>query len=312
MIDKSIEQDCSNLNEVLKKEKIDEEYLMDLVINRTIEQRTEIRKKYLSSFGIDLIQELKSKLRGDFENSIVGCFMNHTEFDSYMLYKAMARIGTYEGVLTEIIGSRDNNELTEIKKEFEKTYGKSLEEWIESETSGAFKNLLISLLQCNRKEDKNDSQIDEAACKKDAEALYKAGEGRIGTDEPTFNKIFALRSPKEVVCICNCYKQIYNRSLLEAIGKEYSGDIKELLITVIKCCFNKGKYFASRINESVKGKGTNDSRLIRVVVSRAGVDMSSIKKEYRILFGKDMLVDVRNDISGNYKSIITYLITKSS
>lgn len=67
-------------------------------------------------------------------------------------------------------------------------YKKTLEKWVESETSGRFKKLLMSLLQANRSENKTP---DVNMCRKDANDLYQAGEAKWGTDEAMFNKIFA-------------------------------------------------------------------------------------------------------------------------
>ena len=73
---------------------------------------------------------------------------------------------------------------------------------------------------------------------------------------------------------------------------------------------NAPAYFAKRIRDSVKGLGTNDSRLVRVIVSRAEIDLGLIKQAYRTSFGRDMLHDGRDDTSGYYKEILTGLIAR--
>ena len=147
-------------------------------------------------------------------------------------------------------------------------------------------------------------------CQTDAAALYQAGEGRWGTDESTFIRIFSQRSPAEMITIANCYQQSRGKSLLEAIEKEFSRDMKSLLMTVVEGLMDLPAYFAKRLRESVQGIGTNDSRLIRVVVSRCEVDMPAIKMAYQRLYQRDLLQDVRSDTSGNYRKILSYLISR--
>lgn len=57
---------------------------------------------------------------------------------------------------------------------------RNLENDIKSDTSGHFKRVCVSLLQANRE---STNEIDLNAAHQDAEALYKAGEGKFGTDE---------------------------------------------------------------------------------------------------------------------------------
>ncbi len=220
----------------------------------------------------------------------------------------MKGLGTNEDTLTEIIGTRNNYELSEIKRVFKELYGKELEYWVKSETSGCYRKLLVSLLQANRSE----NQVpDNNACMTDAQNLYKAGAARWGTDEAIFNKIFALRSPAELRVIAQCYQNTTGTPLLKAIDSEFSGDIKKLLKTVVHYITNPSEYFATRIRESVKGLGTNDKKLIRCIISRLEIDMPQIKADYTRLFGKDMVNDVRGDTSGDYRRLLIGLLNQN-
>ena len=47
--------------------------------------------------------------------------------------------------------------------------------------------------------------------------------------------------------------------------------------------------------------------LIRVLVNRDEIDMPQIKQYYKQLYGKDMLDDIKNDTSGDYKKLLVEL-----
>jgi annexin A7/11 len=306
-INQGAEKDCDILHRAMHGAGTDENTIINLVCSRTALERAEIRRKYIALFGKDLIERIKEELSGHFEDTVIGLFMRPPEYDAYCLYKAMKGIGTNEGVLIEILGTRNNNEINMIKQEFQRAYGKPLEKWISSETSGHLKKLLMGLLQCNRS---MNMTADPQMCQSDAQALYRAGEGRWGTDESTFVRIFTQRSPAEMSMINTCYQQLRGKSLHQAIDNEFSGDTRTLLHTILEGLEDPAAYFARRIRESVQGIGTNDSRLVRVIVSRCEIDMPRIKQAYQRLYGRDLVSDVRSDTSGDYKRILTYLLTR--
>ena len=295
------EKDCEVLRKAMKGLGTDEDTIIKLVCNRTNHERQEIVKYYATAYGKDLIKQLKSELGGKLEDIVIGMFQTPAEYDATCLYKAMKGLGTDESVLIEIIGTRVNWQIKQIKEAFTKLYKKDLIKWVDSETSGAFKKLLISLLQGNRSENQNP---DPSMMANDAQAVYRAGAGRWGTDEAMFNKIFALRSAAEIRMISQYYEQQSGKSLLKAVDSEFSGDIKTLLYTIVQGLLNPSEYFATRVHSAVSGLGTNDKKLMRVLISRDEIDMPQIKAEYRRLYGRDMMGDIRSDTSGDYKKIL--------
>ncbi|KAI3955902.1 hypothetical protein MKW98_006262, partial [Papaver atlanticum] len=62
-----------------------------------------------------------------------------------------------------------------------------------------------------------------------------------------------------------------------AVKSETSGNFEFGLLTILKCAGNTAKYFAKELYKSIKGLGTTDSTLIRIVVTRTEFDMQYIK-----------------------------------
>ena len=166
---------------------------------------------------------------------------------------------------------------------------------------------MVALLQCNRS---TNTQPDLQQCQAIADEIYKAGEAKLGTDEPVFNKYFCTLSPIELAHVARAYHQKYGRTILQAIDNEFSGDSKKTLKTIVYATLSPSEYFATRVHDAVKGLGTKDHLLIRVLVSRSEIDMPQIKQFYRQLFGKDMYEDVKNDISGDYRTLMLGIISK--
>ena len=56
-------------------------------------------------------------------------------------------------------------------------------------------------------------EVDREMTLKDAKALFKAGEKKLGTDERTFIRIFSERSRAQLAAISSAYHDMYGGSL---------------------------------------------------------------------------------------------------
>lgn len=52
-------------------------------------------------------------------------------------------------------------------------------------------------------------------------------------------------------------------------------------------------FFASRLFKAVKGMGTDDNTLIRIIVSRSEIDLNAIKREFERMFDRTLLSAVK-------------------
>lgn len=64
---------------------------------------------------------------------------------------------------------------------------------------------------------------------------------------------------------------------------------------------NPAGYYAQRLYESMKGMGTNDILLIRMMVLRSEIDMESIKIEFQKKYGESLESFIKGDTSGDYR-----------
>ena len=298
-------EDADTLRKAMKGLGTDENTLINLVGSRNNQQRLKIKDQYKASYGRDLISDLKSELSGHLKDTMIALFYSPIDYDCLQLREAMKGLGTNEDTLIEIIATRPPYMIKQITERYPIVVEKrNLVEDVKSETSGAFRRLLISLLQGERSNNVIPNQQD---CENCAKELYNAGEKKLGTDDSVFNKIFAMKSPAEITCISREYHKLTGHTILEAINKEFSGSIKNLLNTIVYAVISPSEYFATRINKAVKGLGTKDKLLIRVLVTRSEVDMPQIKQYYKQLYGKEMVEDIKGDTSGDYRQLLLKL-----
>lgn len=297
--------DAEMLRKAMKGIGTDEKTIIRILCNRTAAQRAQIALDYKTLFGKDLINNLKSELTGSFEDVICALMMPRATYLAHNLHNAMCGIGTAELSLIEILCTSTNAEIREINNVYRMVYKTALENDLRGDTSGYFKRLLISLNTGNR--DENPS-VNHAKAVADAQRLYQAGEGRWGTDESVFNSILVSQSFAQLKVVFQEYERISNRPVEAALQKEMSGDLLNGMTAIVKCVRSRCAFFAERLRNSLKGAGTNDSTLIRIVVSRSEIDLKNIKDDYQRMFGRSLAQDISDDTSGDYKRVLLEII----
>uniref|UniRef100_A0A8C6PFT5 Annexin n=1 Tax=Nothobranchius furzeri TaxID=105023 RepID=A0A8C6PFT5_NOTFU len=297
-------KDVEVLRKAMKGFGTDENAIIELLGNRTIKQRVPLVAAYKTTYGKDLVKDLKSELTGDFEDLVIAMLKTPSQFDASELRAAIKGAGTDEACLIEILSSRSNAEILEINRVYKSEYGKTLEDAISSDTSGHFRRLLVSLCQGNRDERE---AVDISLAKQDAQKLHAAGENKVGTDESQFNAILCARSKPHLRAVFHEYQQMTGREIEKSICREMSGNLESGMVAVVKCIKNTPAYFAERLQKSMKGAGTKDRTLIRIMVSRSEVDMLDIRQEYLKAYGKSLYTTISGDTSGDYKKLLLKL-----
>ena len=68
--------------------------------------------------------------------------------------------------------------------------------------------------------------------------------------------------------------------------------------------------FAEKINLAIKGAGTNEEVLSRVLVSRNEIDMPLIREIYQYKYNITLKEDIIDDTSGAYQKLCVHLSQK--
>ncbi|KAF2352136.1 Annexin repeat, partial [Trinorchestia longiramus] len=86
---------------------------------------------------------------------------------------------------------------------------------------------------------------------------------------------------------------LQGKSLHDAIKSEFSGDIRNGLLAVVMSIENTPQFFAHCLHDAMRGLGTKDDTLIRIIVTRAEVDLGNIKHEYQRMYGRPLEKDIK-------------------
>ncbi|XP_066479577.1 annexin A13 [Tiliqua scincoides] len=298
-------RDAKKLHKACKGMGTDEKVIIEILSNHSSGQRQQIKQKYKDMYGKDLPEVLKGELSGNFEKTALALLDQPWEYDARELRKAMKGAGTDESVLIEILCTRVNQQITAIKDAYKRMFDRDLESDVKSDTSGSLRKILVSVLKASRDEG---MEINENLAETDAKNLCEAGEGRWGTDELAFNDVLAKRNYMQLRATFEAYKRLTGKDIEEAIKSETSGDLEKAYLTLVRCARDCQAYFATCLYNSMKGVGTDEETLIRILVTRAEIDLQTIKEKFHQMYNKSLAEAIRSDTSGDFKKLLVALL----
>ncbi|CAG2243687.1 Annexin A11,Annexin A13,Annexin A7,Annexin A8,Annexin-B12,Annexin A8-like protein 1 [Mytilus edulis] len=290
------DEDVLALYDAMKGLGTDEDAIIEIIPHRSNSQRQTLKKKYKEKYKKDLAKELQSELTGDFEEIILALMMTPVEYDAYCLHDAMDGMGTTESTLIGIICTRNAKEKQAIKEQYKKAYKKDLEKDVIGDTSGGFTALLLELLKGEREQGTtvNQKQAQEDAKKLSGNGKEKKMEHREhNCKEPaTFDK----------------QNYLMGHDIYQGIANSMSGDAEDAYIGLVTVVEDPVGFYADRLSRAFSGLGTNDSMLIRIVVSRSEIDLAEIKVKYKEVSGKTLRSSIESECSGDYKKILLEIV----
>uniref|UniRef100_A0A8D1MK67 Annexin n=1 Tax=Sus scrofa TaxID=9823 RepID=A0A8D1MK67_PIG len=294
--------DAKALRKAMKGLGTDEDTIIDIVTRRSNAQRQQIRQTFKSHFGRDLMADLKSELSGDLARLILGLMMPPAHYDAKQLKKAMEGAGTDEKALIEILATRSNAEIRAINEAYKEDYHKSLEDALSSDTSGHFKRILISLATGNREEGGEDRTRAQEDAKVAAEILEIAdtSSGDKTSLETRFMTILCTRSYQHLRRVFQEFVKMTNYDVEHTIKKEMSGDVRDVFVAIVQSVKNKPLFFADKLYKSMKGAGTDEKTLTRIMISRSEIDLLNIRREFIEKYDKSLHQAIEGDTSGHF------------
>ncbi|XP_039050553.1 annexin D5-like [Hibiscus syriacus] len=279
--------------------------VINILAHRDATHRSLIQHEYRTMYSEDLLKRLVSELHGKLETAVLLWMHDPAGRDAIVIRQGLLPDVTNLDAATEVICSRTPSQIQTIKQIYQSKFGVFLEQDIERHTSGDHKKLLLAYVSTPRYEG---FEVDREMALKDVKDLYKAGEKRWGTDEKTFIRIFSERSRAQLAAISAAYRDMYGSSLKKAVKRETSGKFEDGLLTILRCSENPAKYFAKVLRKAMKGLGTDDTTLIRVIVTRTEIDMQYIKSEYLRKYKKTLNDAVHSETSGHYRTFLLALL----
>ncbi|CAL8071370.1 unnamed protein product [Calicophoron daubneyi] len=319
--------DAERLHRAIRGAGTDENVLIQILARRTNYERQEICASYESLYRNKLVKDIRDDTSGEFKAVLRELTFDLPYLLAKSLYHAMEGVGTNERVLIEILPILWNEELRAVDKAYKRVLEKkghkntdrTLLTDITKETSGPFKYALQCLVQAQRDDIPYsqlkdvptkgiDSIINRDLAERDAKELFDVGVGRPGTNEKRMTRVILGRTPFQLYAVNEAYKRMFARDLTSDIKKEASGDYRKVLLTALRYAIDRPRMIAEWFHDAMSGIGTKDYTLMRLLITRAEIDLEDVKRAYENLYGKSLVQKIRSETSGDYMKVFLTLL----
>jgi len=251
----------------------------------------QVRKAFNDKYKRNLLKDFQSETSGNFESLLTAITMDKIEYDAYLIRKAVKGLGTDEELLIDILCTRSPEEINAISAAYSTLYANSMIKDIKDDTSDNFQVILVNLCEGKRSMG-NDINGD-------TEKFYEAA---MASKVNVFIEMLTGFSRAYINMLDNKYQELHGKSLCTAVGGECSGNTKKSLQAL---CIPIHVFLSEKLKLSMKGIGTKDSKLIRLVVSEKERHLRKISKHFYEVNKKTLTKWIKADTSGHYGALLS-------
>ncbi|XP_078211715.1 annexin A9 isoform X4 [Callithrix jacchus] len=265
----SVDKDVQRLLRAITGQGVDCRAIVEVLTNRSREQRQLIARAFQERTQQDLLKSLQAALSGNLERIVVALLQPAAQLDAQELRTGLKASNSAVDVAIEILATRTPPQLQECLAVYKHDFQVEAVDDITSESSGILRDLLLVLAKGGR--DSYSGIIDYNLAEQDVQALQQTGP----STEKTWVLLFTQRNPEHLI-----------------------------RASVIK---NTPLYFADKLHQALQETEPNYQVLIRILTSRCETDLLSIRAEFKKKFGKSLYSSLQDAVKGDCQSALLAL-----
>jgi hypothetical protein len=275
-----------------------EKMLIDNLGDKTPGDMRMIIASYQKQYSRDFVTDIRSECGGKFLDVLLALCTDPAEWDAQLVRKAVSGMGTDESLLSEVLCTRTPGEIKAAGIAYQRLFNRSMETDVKNDVGGDLGKVYGALFNPAR-----GTRAGNLAA--DVDALYKAGAGKLGTDENSFINIIATATREHAEALFYEYARKYGKAIDVVIRDEMSGDAGKALANLST---PPHVLFSEKIFGCLQGMGTNDEKLIRLLTTQRGRHLKAAGKHFLEVHRKTISYAVGEETSGDYKAILLKML----
>ncbi|KAL6124929.1 hypothetical protein ACLB2K_077437 [Fragaria x ananassa] len=144
-----VSSEALKLHEAIKTKQLDHNHVVSILSTRNIFQLRETFECYKQNYGTSIDQDIKNCGAGDLESLltlVITCIDTPEKHFAQVINESVVGLGTDEESLNRAIVSRAEIDMIKIREEYSTLFKTSLEDDVKGDTSGDYKDFLLTLL----------------------------------------------------------------------------------------------------------------------------------------------------------------------
>ncbi|OQR86363.1 annexin [Achlya hypogyna] len=288
----------------------DEARLTKLIGTKTASERAYIALRYPELHNKSLYSEMKGETSGDYGKLLQLLAQPLEEAEALIIRDATKGAGTTEKLLYPVLGGRTNEELNILKKAFFKVYENDMVVTLADDLGGDLKTFVLAVVN-QMTQEYNPAIHTQAKAAEIADIIYKAGEGKWGTDESAFCNALCSIPPQFMATVNAAYVAKHGNSLERAIEKEFGGKAEDAILYHVGMILNPIETIAVQFERTMKGMGTDEYGLSAAIV-RYQRYLPQVAQVYQSKYGKSLRDRIHGETSGNYRDLLLTILEHST
>ncbi|ERE90785.1 annexin A9 [Cricetulus griseus] len=298
----SVDKDVQKLLKAITGQGVAHSTIVDVLTNRSREQRQLISRAFQERTKQDLLKSLQAALSGNLEKIVVALLQPAAQFDAQELRTALKASGSAKDVALEILATRAAPRLQECLAVYKHDFQVEAQEDIRTETNGILQDLLLALSKGGR--ERYSGVIDYSLEERDVQVLQQTGGSSMAGQ---WVLIFTQRSPEHLIRVFDQYRRCTGQELEDAVQNCFHGDVQRALLSLVSIMRNTALYFANKLHQALQETEPNFQVLMRILISRSETDLLSIRAEFKRKFGKSLYSSLQDAMRGDCHSALLAL-----
>ncbi|KAI3384485.1 hypothetical protein SNEBB_008926 [Seison nebaliae] len=301
------EETATILNDALKSsDSYKSEVVSEIFTTRTNEQLGRVVDGFRRLYGKDLKTELQSTFKSDFLHVLEGLVTPRLAYFVEQLDKALNKMVADEDLMIELLCSYGVEDIEDMRNGYDQLHpDMPLEKRLRKEYNGHLQQLFVALIAVGRDRTK-EMDVEEAR----NIALFLANDCQKGKnlnlDE--FTRIFTNKNSVQLKEIEFQYMKWKGVSLKHTVSTYCKGSLKVAYITILDHIDDTPLYFAKRLLATMKGLGTDEYNLTRLMISRSEIDLRKIEESFATICERSLKTYIISDTSKDYQKILLKIL----
>ena len=212
-----------------------------------------LRNTYNQRYRSGLEGDIKSATSKYFQDGLVALVQGPLMHDVHSIRNAIKGLGTNETLLDDVMIGRSNADMRAIKRAYQQTFGKTLEEDVRNDLSGKTKQLYDMIMTATRNEES--TPVIPQEVEHDSVELHRAM--KVG-DQIAVCSILTKRSDGQIRAIGIRFPGLHQTSLEHAIESNFKGHMHDALLLIVRRASDRAKSDAFQLEDAMAGPGTKD------------------------------------------------------